>query len=123
MEGRTHRVVLRIDATHGEVLVRELLGATAARPRDARDADLRPVGSTGIDPSRPEAQRVWAKTVQTSFLDPERLTRTPVTLHEREVTLSEELTGALDDDGLLYVLCAVVTRSGYAWQPVFVMRS
>ena len=57
-----------------------------------------------------------------SVSDRERLTNVPVTLREGAVTLPPAYASSLDADGFLHVLCVVVTRSGYAWQPVFVSR-
>jgi hypothetical protein len=115
----SHRITLALDATRHEVRVAERLGVCGDRPRDANEADLRGPGETPFDPSRPSADRVWQTTWQTTLVDPARLAAVPL----RPLGLHAELPGtsaaALDGEGLLTALCALVTRSGWAWQPRF----
>ncbi len=116
---RRLRVILNIDAQEGEVRVRERSNATGAAPEDQHERDMRPIGGPRFDPTRPEAQKVWMSVVQTSILEPELLSAVPLTLREDRAELPAEYAHGLDSKQMIYVLCAVVTKSGYTWQPVF----
>ena len=116
-EQRSHRIALTLDDARTEVRVTERVGAHGARPRDADEARLRVVGDACFDPTRPQADRVWQTTWQATLIDPERLAAVPL----RPLGLHAELpcayARALDGEGVLTVLCALVTRSGWHWQP------
>lgn len=97
--------------------VRERLTAAGAAPQDANEASLRGLGEPAFDPSRPDAQRVWNLTLQASMIDPQRLAAVPLRLSGDEVQLPAGYTQSLDADGWLTLIVALVTTSGYGWQP------
>ena len=115
---RAHRVLLTVDPATREVRVRERVGASGAAPDDADEASMRTVGDDAFDPSRPQAQRVWARTLQTTMLDPQRLASVPLRLHGPSAHLDAADPKAFDAEGVLTLLAALVTGSGFAWQPV-----
>ena len=114
---RSHRVRLLIDEPARRVRVRERLAARGAAPQDADEASLRSIGDTWFDPSRPQAQRVSGITLQASMIEPSRLAATCLALDGGRVTLLAPAAADLDADGVVSVLAALVTRSGYGWQP------
>jgi hypothetical protein len=114
---RSHRVRLAIDAQSRVVRVRERLGATGAAPRDADEASLRTIGDTWFDPSRPQAHRVSDIVLQASMIEPSRLEATSLAFDGTQVRVLSPAPARLDADGVIAVLAALVTRSGYAWQP------
>lgn len=117
---RSHWVILRIDEVTHTVRVRERLGARGATPRNADEASLRGPGEAAFDPTRPDAQSVWSWQAQTTMIDPARLAATRLALHDgRAEPVPEAVTAtATDPDDIVTLLCALVTRSGYAWQPL-----
>jgi hypothetical protein len=118
--GRRHHVFLHVDAQRGQVRVRERTNARGAAPKDERERDMRSLGEPRFDPTRPDAQKVWGKVAQTSILEPQQLEAVPLILRDDRAELPPEYVRSIDTDVMIYVLCAVVTRSGYTWQPVFV---
>jgi len=114
---RTHRVILDVEVARHAVSVRELLGAHAAAPRDGIEAEMRAAGEPWFDPSRPEAQRVWTRTLQSTMIDPEQLARTELRIELDRVECAWPAGGAPDSDAVMALLAATVTRSGYAWRP------
>jgi hypothetical protein len=117
---RTHRVLLQIDERTHTVRVRERLGASGAAPRDADEASMRGIGDAAVDPTRPDAQRVSSRVAQASMIDPARLQAMRLVLrngHAEPAPPAITRTAA-DPDELVVLLCALVTRSGYAWQPL-----
>ena len=114
---RTHRV--RFDVASGEHVVRvqELVGASGARPRTASERSMRTLGDAPLDPARPDAQKIWARTWQTTMIIPERLaaTRTEFSGDTVRFTLPDDYPQ--DTEAWVTLMAAVVTRSGYAWQP------
>lgn len=122
-EKRFHRVLLNIDQAKREVQVRERLGASGAAPKDADEASMRSLGDEAFDSARPEAQKVWSRTFQTTMIKPEQLAQ--VRLHLMGSHAQAEasvLAETADSKMLLTLLAALVTRSGYAWQPVMAKR-
>ena len=117
--GRLHAVMLRLDTEQHAVHVRERLTADAARPVTAAEASLRGLGEPAFDPSRPEAASISGKVAQTTMIEPARLQAIPLTLDGRTAKLPADFTAGLDGEGLVTALCAVVTRSGWNWQPEF----
>ena len=117
---RSHRVLLNLDERARTVRVRERLGASGAKPRAADEASLRGIGESAVDPTRPEAQRLSSRTAQAQMIDPARLHAMRLVLAEGEAELAPETLAASvkDPDALVTLLCAVVTRSGWAWQPL-----
>jgi hypothetical protein len=116
---REHRVSLRFDAAHQRVQVQEVLRVDGDAPADADEASMRDPGDDLFDASRPEAQRIWTHTRQTTMVLPQRLTAVPLTLFADEARLPPGHAERLDGEGLLTTLCALVTRSGWQWQPRF----
>ena len=114
---RCHRIVLVLDERRREVRVSERLGAHGARPRDADEASLRSLGDAAFDPSRPDADRVWQTTWQATMIDPLRLDAVPLRPLGLHAELPRAYAAALDGEGVLTALCALVTRSGWHWQP------
>lgn len=112
---RSHRVLLRLDAARAEVRVRERVAAHGAAPRDADEASLRSLGEPAFDPARPEATHGWSQTTQATMLEPDRLAAVRIALREGWVEVAPG--AAVDSESLVALLCAVVTRSGWAWQP------
>lgn len=116
---RAHRVTLHIDPALPMLRVRETLRAWNTAPQDAAEADMRGPGDPALDPTRPQARRTWALTAQTTLIEPARLAALPLILQGERVELPAEFARALDPEGMVTLLCAVVTRSGFDWQPVF----
>lgn len=114
---RSHRITLMLDAARHEVRVTERLGIRGDRPRDADEASLRSPAEPAFDAARPSADRVWQTTWQASLIDPVRLAAVPLHPLGLHAELPPAYAGALDGDGVLTALCALVTRSGWAWQP------
>jgi len=106
-DARTHRVLLDLDSTAKLVRVRERIGARGARPRDADEASMRSLCDPAFDGTRPDAQIIHARTAQTTMIDPQRLAR-----------IDEQRIVRADAEELVTLLCAIVTRCGWTWQPV-----
>ena len=116
---RSHHVLLRLDIGRREVRIRERTGAAGARPITADEASMRGPGDPFFDPTRPNATHVWGKTAQTTQIERPRLNAVPLRFQGREAKLPVDFAASIDGDGMVTVLCAVVTRSGWRWQPVF----
>ena len=116
---RGHQARLVLQPERQEVRVKERLSASAARPVDERERSLRAPGDPPFDPSRPSATSVSHSVAQTSRMDPGKLAAVPVSLHGDSVEVPRDYAAQLDNDGMVLLLCAVVTRSGWNWQPVF----
>jgi len=116
---RAHRVLLQIDERTRTVRVRERLGASGAAPCNADEACMRCLGEPAFDPTRPAAQRISSRVAQSSMIDPARLQATRLVLHDGRAEPSPQAVAptASDADAIVTLLCALVTRSGYAWQP------
>jgi hypothetical protein len=118
LANRSHRVLLSIDERTRTVRVRERLGASGAAPRDADEAGMRTMGEPAFDPARPDAQRVSSRVAQTSMIDPARLQAVHLVLREGRAEPAPQALATRDADELVTLLCALVTRSGYAWRPL-----
>ena len=92
-------------------------GTELAPSAPRSDASLRSIGDTWFDPSRPQAQRVSGITLQASMIEPSRLAATRLAMDGGQVRLLAPAAADLDADGVVAVLAALVTRSGYGWQP------
>jgi len=114
---RTHHITLRIDAHRGRVLVHEKLGINGDAPQDADEASMRGPGDDLVDAARPDAQMVWSSTRQATTVLPSRLAAVPLQLQSRHADLPSDYAASLDGEGVLTALCALVTRSGWHWQP------
>ena len=117
---RSHRVLLKIDEPRRTVRVRERLGASGARPCDCDEASMRQLGEPICDPTRPEAQRISSRVAQASMIDPARLQAVRLVMHEGRAEPAPQAVSATatDPDAVVTLLCARVTRSGYARQPL-----
>ena len=117
---RSHRVLLKIDEPRRTVRVRERLGASGAKPCNCDEASMRTLGDPICDPTRPQAQRISSRVAQATMIDPARLQATRLALLDGKAEPAPQaLTAtAADPDAVITLLCALVTRSGYAWQPL-----
>jgi len=117
---RSHRVLLKIDEPKRTVRVRERLGASGAKPCDCEEASMRTLGEPICDPTRPEAQRISSRVAQATMIDPARLQATRLVLRDGHAEPAPQAASATatDPDAVVTLLCALVTRSGYAWQPL-----
>ena len=116
---RSHHVLLNLDAGRREVRVRERVGAAGARPISADEASMRGPGDLSYDPTRPKATHIWGKTAQTTQIETGRLAAVHLQFNGHAARLSPESAAGLDGEGMVTVLCALVTRSGWRWQPEF----
>ncbi|KQW46391.1 MULTISPECIES: hypothetical protein [unclassified Roseateles] len=114
---RRHHITLHIDERRGWVRVHEKLGIDGDAPQDAEEASLRHVGDDLVDAARPDAQRVWSSALQATMVVPARLAAVPLRLFPGRAELPTEYAARLDGEGVLTALCALVTRSGWHWQP------
>ena len=117
---RTHEITLRLDATRGCVHVHEKLRVNGDAPRDDDEAHMAPIGGTAggwHSAAGPDAQYVWTSTWQATLIEPRRLGAVPLMLHAQHAELPRRHAATLDGEGVLTVLCALVTRSGWHWQP------
>lgn len=111
---RTHQITLQLDARQGCVHVHEKLRVNGDAPLDEDEARIT---SGWGDAAGPEAQYVWSSTWQATMIEPARLSAVPLMLHARHAELPRRHAATLDSEGVLTVLCALVTRSGWHWQP------
>ncbi len=118
-EERGHRVILNLDPARRVVRVQEKLTASGARPEDEDEASMQGPGDDSFDPTRPTASRISGKSVQTRMIDPQRLAAIPLRMFGEAVELPDDFARSLAPDDTVMLLCAVVTRSGWHWQPVF----
>lgn len=114
---RTHHITLHIDARRGCVRVHEKLGINGDAPQNADEASMRSPGDDWFDPTRQDARKVWSSAVQATMIVPSRLAAVPLQLHLCHAELPADYAAALDGEGVLTALCALVTRSGWPWQP------
>ena len=118
--GRAHAALLMLDSRRRRVQVRELVTADAATPEDEDEACLRgSLADAALDASRPRAGQVWQKVVQTTMIEPTRLGAQRLLLQGERVALAPGARDRFDGEGMVTLLAALVTRSGWAWQPVF----
>ena len=114
---RSHKITLRLDAGKLAVQVGEKVAANGAAPIDDDEASMGDFGESAFDASRPDAQHVWSTIWQATMIEPSRLTGVPLQLQPSSVLLPATYLDSLDGEGVLTVLCAIVTRSGWHWQP------
>lgn len=114
---RSHKITLRLDAGTHAVQVEEKLAASGAAPIDDDEASMGDFGESAFDGTRPDAQRVWSSTWQATMIEPSRLAGMPLQLQATSVLMPASYLDSLDGEGVLTALCAVVTRSGWRWQP------
>lgn len=118
-ENRSHEVKLDLDEGQQVVRVREKVTASGARPRTSSESSMRGVGDSGYNPTRPSTKSVSGTAIQTTLIVPSQLAKVPLRLEADRVEVPEDYLRALDGDGMVTLLCAVVTQSGWRWQPVF----
>lgn len=80
---------------------------------------MRGPGESSYDPTRPTTKSVSGTAIQTTLIVPSQLAQVPLRLEGNRVAVPEDFVRALDGDGMVTLLCAVVTQSGWRWQPVF----
>lgn len=117
---RSHQITLRLDAARGCVHVHETLRVNGDAPRDDDEARMAPIGGEWGDwhgAAGPDAQYVWTSAWQATLIDSHRLQAVPLMLHAHHAELPRRHAATLDGEGVLTVLCALVTRSGWHWQP------
>ncbi|HKW85316.1 MAG TPA: hypothetical protein VJN68_16330 [Burkholderiaceae bacterium] len=114
---RSHRITLRLDAGRLTVRVGEKIAAGGAAPIDDGEASMGDFGESSFDATRPDAQRVWSSTWQATMIEPARLASVPMQLQATSALLPAAYLDSLDGEGVLTVLCAIVIRSGWHWQP------
>jgi hypothetical protein len=117
---RVYRFVAQLDAHAHTLYVREQESASAAAPRDAAEADMRPLGSVGIDPTRPAAQSVYSKSTNATFLDPTRLAAVAAALQVANgaVRFASPTPHDADAKHVAYALAALTTGAGWTYQPI-----
>ncbi len=118
-EDRSHAVILKVDSARRRILVQERVSADGARPRNSGEANLRAPADLRLDPARPHAARVYGTVAQTTPVDLAKLKAVPVAFDGDRVSVPGSFASGLDEEGMVTLLCAVVTRSGWDWHPVF----
>lgn len=118
VDAQRHHVTLNLQPDTMQVEVLEQLRADGAAPADAEQASMRSPGDPFFDPSRPQAQKVWLRTVQSTMLDGERLATAPVALIGEELAWRGPALRTLPDtDTLMACLAHIVVQSGWSWAP------
>jgi len=79
---------------------------------------MRPLGSVGIDPTMPRAQKIYSTTRLASFVDPARLAAVPLSFEGSRVALPPDFAAAVVERELATVVAALVTRAGWTFQPI-----
>jgi len=114
---RSHKITLWLDADRHAVQVEEKLAAAGAAPMDDNEASMGDFGESAFDATQPDAQSIWSSTWQATMIEPARLAGVPLQLQAASALLPASYLSSLDGEGVLTVLCAVVTRSGWRWEP------
>lgn len=113
-----HQVTLQLQPEASQVEVLEQLRADGSAPADAQQASMRSIGDPAFDPTRPDAQKVWLRTVQSTMLDAERLAAAPVALVGDQLVWRGPAQRTLPDtDALMACLAVIVVQSGWGWAP------
>lgn len=120
-EGRMHRVVLDIEEATAQVWVRERLGLGQAAPRNEHEASMRSLGDSPFDPTRPRVQKMSGRSIQTTLIVPDQLAAVELGWAGGQLQLLSP--APTEPEAIVTVLCALVTRSGYARQPVMGRQS
>lgn len=116
---RSYRILLNLDPAKQQVRVRERASASEADPESDRELSMRSLGDPAIDPTRPDAQKVSERVAQVTQMRPAELAAMPATPEGTAVAVPAGVASALDERGVATLVCAVVTRSGWFWQPAF----
>jgi hypothetical protein len=118
VDAQRHHVTLSLQPQMTQVEVLEQLRADGTAPADAEQASMRSPGDPFFDPARPEAQKVWLRTVQSTMLDSERLAAAPVALVGDQLAWRGPALRTLPDtDTLMACLAQIVVQSGWSWAP------
>lgn len=115
---RSHRFVLTLDEARRTVHAIEQEGSGGGAARDDAEADMRPPGTVGIDPTRPRARKVHGTARLATFLEPERLAAVPIRVAGSRAELPAPWAHEVEAKDLAYGLGALVTRSGWTFPPV-----
>jgi hypothetical protein len=115
--GRRQRLEMRIDARAGIVRVREVASAAGAAPANESEASMRGPVEHWFDPTRPDAQRVWARSWAATMIEPHRLGH--IVFEPDSLTPTSNALGAAvgDADALPHLLAATALRAGLHWRP------
>jgi hypothetical protein len=116
--GRAHRLTLRSDEAGRVVRVVEVERAEGVAPQSSDEASMRAVGDTSFAPNRPRAARVWGRKRQVTIIEPERLQSLPLSYEQGRPQLPAGFAEKLDADGIVHLVCALVTAAGFDYQPV-----
>ncbi|HKY89759.1 MAG TPA: hypothetical protein VJM11_01915 [Nevskiaceae bacterium] len=117
---RAHRYALRFDAGTRVVRVREFEGAYGDAPRTAEEADMRPGVVHPLEARPyPPADKIWNAEVSASPITAEQLAAIPLRVAGGSGIEWPGDARTVDGDALGHALAAVITRSGWTWQPVF----
>jgi hypothetical protein len=116
---RSYRVLLKLDSIARQARVRERASANMAKPSKDSEKSMRGPVEPYFDPTRPEATAISETVAQLTPIRKAELDAVPATWQGQAVAVPAEFAAALDERGLATLLCAVVTRSGWDWQPVF----
>jgi len=116
---RRASATLELDPGQHEVLVTERVAADGARPVDASEASMRPPGHRPFDPTRPSADLVYTRVAQTRNIEPARLAAVQLTLTGSSAQVPAQYWTGAGEHEIVSALCAVVTRSGWTWRPIF----
>jgi hypothetical protein len=114
---RSHRVVLRLQASRRRVQVLERLSSDGDAPQDDDEASMQAPGDDVVDATRPHALRVWGRLRQTTMVRPEWLVQLAPRYEPDGHLQPARRHARLDADGAVALLCAVVTGSGWSWHP------
>lgn len=113
-----HHVTLQLQPQATQVEVLEQLRGDGAAPADAEQASMRSIGDPAFEPTRPDARKVWLRTVQSTMLDAERLAAAPVALVGDQLVWRGPPQRTLPDtDTLMACLAVIVLQSGWGWAP------
>lgn len=116
---RSYRILLNLDSSAQQVRVRERASSNLATPLTPREKSMRAPGQPALDPTRPQAQKVSELVAQVTIIRPGDLAATQVAWQGTDVAVPAGFAAALDERGVVTLVCAVVTRSGWQWQPAF----
>jgi hypothetical protein len=116
-EQAVHDFVLELAARARVVHVIERESYSGA-PRSPEEAEMRAGGEVAVDPTRPKARWVGSITRSITYVDPARLEELGVTFVGTRAVLRNAPPIELNANHVAYALAAVITRSGYAYQPI-----
>ena len=77
---------------------------------------MRATADPYFDPARPQAQRVWSRTWQTTVLLPEKLAAAAFDVGAAEPA-AHAAQAAREPEAVVHLLAAMALRAGLRWQP------